>query len=93
MTKCKLSPMALGLSLGFVWGIAVLVMGLLAHFFMYGTAFVTAMGTVYVGYEESIAGSFIGALMGFIDAFIIGALIGWLYNTFSRCCKKNKSCD
>lgn len=93
MTKCKLSPMAFGLSLGVVWGVSVLIMGLLAHFFMYGTAFVTAMGAVYVGYEESILGSFLGALMGFIDAFIIGALMAWLYNMFSRCCKKNGSCD
>ena len=46
MTKCKISPLAFGLSLGVVWGGAVLIMGLLSHFFAYGTAFVTAMGVM-----------------------------------------------
>lgn len=94
MTKCKISPLAFGLSLGVVWGGAVLIMGLLSHFFAYGTAFVTAMGVMYIGYEPSILGGLIGGLMGFIDAFVGGALIAWLYNVFSTCCgKKNSLCD
>jgi hypothetical protein len=89
MTKCRLSPSAFGLSLGVVWGASVLIMGLLAHYFAYGTGFVTAVGVVYIGYEPSIMGSLIGALFGFIDALVGGALIAWLYNVFSGCCKKH----
>jgi hypothetical protein len=92
MTKAKLSPVALGLSLGLVWGVSIFVMGLLAHFFAYGTAFVTSMGVMYVGYEPSIIGSLIGGTMGFIDGFIGGAVIAWLYNVFLCCFKKDK-CD
>ncbi|MDX2346582.1 MAG: bacteriophage holin [Legionella sp.] len=91
MTKCRLSPLAFGLSLGVIWGASVLVMGLLAFYLSYGTAFVSAMGVLYIGYESSIVGSIIGGVFGFIDAFVGGALIAWLYNCFSGCCKK--SCD
>ena len=90
MTTCKISPFAFGLSLGVVWGAAVLVVGLLSHFFEYGTAFVTAMGVMYIGYEPSILGGFIGGLMGFIDAFVVGALIACLYNVFSSYCSKKR---
>lgn len=89
MTKCKLSPMALGLSLGVMWGLSVLIMGLVAFYFMFGTPFVTAMGVVYIGYEPSIVGSLIGGAIGFVDAFIGGVIIAWLYNCFSGCCNKN----
>lgn len=91
MTKCRLSPLAFGLSLGVVWGASVVIMGLLAHYFAYGTAFVTAVGVVYVGYEPSIMGSLIGGLFGFIDALVGGVIIAWLYNVFSGCCGKYHS--
>lgn len=87
-TASRLSPMSLGLSLGIIWGGMVFLMGLLAHFFEYGTAFVTSVGVIYIGYEPSIIGSAIGGVMGFIDALIIGLLIASLYNVFLKCCKK-----
>ncbi|MDF1646747.1 MAG: bacteriophage holin [Legionellaceae bacterium] len=89
MSKCRLSPLAFGLSLGVLWGASVLIMGLLAHYFSYGSEFVGAMGVIYVGYEPSIMGGIIGGLFGFIDALVAGALIAWLYNIFSGCCRKN----
>ncbi|KTD72758.1 bacteriophage holin [Legionella tucsonensis] len=86
MKGCKLSPVALGLALGVFWGITVFIMGLIAHYYAYGQAFVATMGTIYPGYEPSLMGSFLGGIIGFIDAFITGFLIAWLYNLFS-CCK------
>ncbi len=91
MTKCRLSPLAFGLSLGVVWGVSVFIMGLLAQYYAYGTEFVSAMGVVYIGYEPSIIGSAIGGLFGFIDALVGGALVAWLYNVFSGCCRKHCS--
>ena len=93
MTKCRLSPLAFGLSLGVVWGVSVFIMGLVAQYLSYGTEFVSAMGVVYIGYEPSIVGSVIGGLFGFIDALVGGALIAWLYNVFSGCCSKKCSED
>lgn len=84
--KCKLSPTALGLSLGIVWGLSVFLTGLIAFYFSYGKPFVAAMSTMYVGYEPSIAGSLIGGAFAFIDGFIGGALVAWFYNRFSGCC-------
>jgi len=86
MNGCKLSPVALGLSVGILWGLSVLIMGLMAYYYAFGRPFVDAMSTLYLGYEPSIQGSLIGGLIGFIDSFIMGALVAWLYNCFS-CCK------
>lgn len=91
MTKYKLCPISLGLALGILWGLSVLITGLIAHYYHYGRAFVTSLGELYVGYTHTIAGSFIGAGIGFVDAFIFGALIALLYNLFSGCrCHKEE---
>lgn len=94
MSGCKLSPVALGMSLGLLWGLSLLILGLMGHYYAYGHPFVSAIGTVYQGYEPSIKGSIIGGIIGFINAFIDGFLIAWLYNRFSRgqcgCCKSDK---
>lgn len=88
MTSNKLCPKALGLSLGVMWGLSVLIMGLLAHHFMYGAHVVQAVGTLYIGYGPSLLGSFIGGLIGFANAFISGYLLAWFYNCFSGCPSK-----
>lgn len=85
MNGCKLSPIGLGLALGVLWGLSVFLLGLLAYWYTFGKPFVDAMATLYMGYEPSITGSIIGGVIGFIDAFITGALIAWLYNKFSGC--------
>ena len=93
MTKIRLSPLALGLAMGILWGVAVLIMGLLATYYSYGTPFVTSVGVLYVGYEPTIAGAIIGGLIGFVDAFIGGVILAWLYNLFAGCCcKKHGAC-
>lgn len=92
MSGCKLSPVGLGLSLGVLWGLSLFILGLVAYYYTYGHPFVLAMGTVYLGYEPTIKGSVLGGIIGFLDAFITGFLIAWLYNLFNccgcRCCKK-----
>lgn len=86
MSKCKLSPLALGLACGILWGASVFFTALLAFYFSYGTAFVSAMGTMYIGYEATIIGSFIGGALAFLDGLIGGAIFAWLYNCFVGCC-------
>jgi hypothetical protein len=39
---------------------------------------------MYVGYNATIVGCLIGAAWAFIDAFIGGYLLAWLYNNISR---------
>ncbi len=73
MAKGRISPLALGMAMGVTWGVSVLLMGLIACYLMYGMAFVSAMGTVYTGYDASIAGSLMGGVIGFVDAFVVGS--------------------
>ena len=95
MSKSKLSPVSLGLALGILWGVSLLVTGLVATYYSYGKPFVMAISVMYMGYEPSVTGSLIGGLIGFVDAFIGGLIIAWLYNFFLRCCccKKDEKCD
>lgn len=86
----KLNKIALGVSLGFIWAISTLIMGLFATYCEYGDGFVKSLGEVYVGYEASLSGSFLGALWAFIDMFIGGYLIALIYNCVSCCCCKKR---
>ena len=88
MKNARICPKAFGLALGVLWGLSVLLIGLMAHHLMYGVHFVEAVGTLYIGYAPSILGSILGAIMGFIDAFISGYLLAWLYNWFADCQNK-----
>jgi hypothetical protein len=92
MTNCRLSPIALGLALGVLWGMSIFLMGLIAYYSTYGQPFVAAVSSLYVGYQPSILGSIIGGVIGLVDAFIGGVILAWLYNLFAHCCcKKEKA--
>lgn len=85
MSGCKISPVGLGMSLGIIWGLSLFLVGMLAYAYTYGQPFVTAVGTLYVGYVPSIKGSILGGIIGFVDAFIMGYIVAWLYNKFACC--------
>ena len=44
----------------------------------------TWLANIYLGYNISPAGSFIGLGWGLVDGLIGGAVLAWLYNRFSR---------
>lgn len=88
---CRLSPLALGLSLGVLWALSVILIALLNMTLGYGVGFISTVGSVYVGYAASMGGILIGAVFALIDGIIGGVLIAWLYNLFSKCnccCKR-----
>jgi uncharacterized membrane protein len=91
MITNRLSPIALGLALGIIWGLSVLIMGLISTYYPYGKAFVASLGTVYTGFAPTVRGSIIGGLIGFVDAFILGLILAWLYNLFAYCCGHHKN--
>lgn len=80
----KIHIHTLALSLGIVWGVGLLILGLSATVFGYGVTFIDLIGSLYVGYAPTALGALIGGVWGFIDAYVGGLLIGWLYNTFSN---------
>lgn len=89
----KLKVLGLGLSLGILSGLAVFVMTLLALYANYGLGWFALTADVYPYYELSLVGAFIGLAFGFIDGFIGGVLIAFLYNLFSGgCCSKEECC-
>jgi len=82
----KLNVKAFGLSLGILWGASLIIMALVAMYSAnnYGAGFVSAVGTLYIGYKITIPGAIIGGIWGFIDAGIGGAILAWLYNKLAK---------
>ncbi|MBZ0157370.1 MAG: bacteriophage holin [Alphaproteobacteria bacterium] len=81
----ELNPLALGASLGSIWGATLFLTTLLSSFTGYGRLFLETMAvSLYPGYTISPLGSVIGMLYGFADLFIVGSVTGWLYNKLAR---------
>ncbi len=90
----RLGVLGFGLALGVMWGVGMLLVGLFGWQVNYGVDFVNAMGSVYIGFGPTLKGSLLGALWGFVDGFIGGVVLAWLYNMFtcnSRKCKPSDS--
>jgi tetrahydromethanopterin S-methyltransferase subunit B len=79
----KLDSFALGVSVGTLCGLIIfLVTNLLI---LKGGAplgpNLALLGQYFIGYEVTVAGSFVGVFYGFISGFILGWLIAFLRNT------------
>lgn len=73
------SAVALGVALGVACGLYLFTIGLVAVYVDWGREFVDVIGSVYIGYEATLVGSFIGLGWGFVDGFIGGFIIAWIY--------------
>ena len=60
------------------------ILGLAATLFEWGILVVKVLSTLYIGYMPSFVGSIAGAVWAFVDGFIAGALMAWLYNKLLR---------
>lgn len=79
----KLSAKALALTLGMLWGGAMLILGILNMVIPpYGADILVVMGSVYPGIygAGTMSEAFLGAAYGVIDGALGGLLIAWLYN-------------
>ena len=73
-------PVRLGLAMGIVWGSCMLLLALFAGK-SYGISFLSAMSKLYIGCgQESLFSKLLCGILGFIDAFVGGWLIGTVYN-------------
>ncbi len=79
----KINVKALAIAFGVTWSIAMLISAWAAIFGWAGKI-VEVMGSVYIGYEPTFLGGIIGAVWGFLDGAIGGALIAWIYNFSSK---------
>jgi len=78
-----LRPLSLGLAIGILWGAGVLLMGLIAALSGWASEAVVVLGSMYIGYSASVAGSLIGTVWALVDGFVFGFIIAWLYNRFA----------
>ena len=81
----KLCLKGISLSLGITWSIGCLIMGWIGAL-GWGSEIVRLAGKLYIGYTPTFIGAIIGAIWGFVDAAILGLIIGFFYNIFV--CKK-----
>ncbi len=82
---------ALGIAIGFVWGLAmllgtwwILIFGARGDIFSKASVF-------YRGYELSWFGGIIGLLWGFVYGFVAGFIIAWVYNFVNKFISKPKT--
>ena len=76
----ELNAKNLGLTLGIIWGLALLIVTLISVPTGYGMAFLNIFDSIYPGYAITYVGAIIGLVYGFIDGFVGGFLIAWIYN-------------
>jgi hypothetical protein len=79
----KLSAKSLALTLGLLWGGAMLILGVLNMVIPpYGADILIVMGSVYPGIygAGTLSEALLGAAYGAIDGALGGVLIAWLYN-------------
>jgi hypothetical protein len=93
----KLSICNLGMAIGIIWGLSVFVLAILSMLFGMGTPIVDILSSLYWGLDSSVIGALVGLFWGFVDGFIMGALVAFVYN-FCHCkcpcsyCSKNRKC-
>ena len=80
LNKATLGVVSLGLAFGITWALGVFLLGIAAALFEWGVPVVAVLSSVYIGYSPSFVGSVSGAVWSFVDGFIGGALLAWLYN-------------
>jgi hypothetical protein len=81
MNNCQ--PLALGVAIGVLWAIYVFFVGITAMF-GWGNALVEALASLYIGYGPSVVSAIIGAVWAFVDGFIAGVVIAWIYNLVAK---------
>lgn len=79
----KISAKALGLSLGIMFGLSVFITTILAIYTGYLQHWAELLLGVYPYYELTLLGSFVGLIWGFLDGFICGVVLAWIYNVFA----------
>ena len=87
--KCisRISACALGVAFGVTSAIFVLVFSLLSLKYGWGADWVKVMSSVYVGFGLTAKGIAVGVLWAFVDGYIFGLLIGWIYNLVLKLCR------
>ncbi|HLB57693.1 MAG TPA: bacteriophage holin [Gammaproteobacteria bacterium] len=91
--KCKrFSPVALGISLGILSGVVMMLCAWAAMQWNYAMPMVSQWSAVFPGFEATLKGGFFGLAWGFLEGFIFGVVVSWLYNLCLCCCASSCCC-
>ena len=83
----QLSVKALALTIGILWGGAILFVGIVSFFSPgYADEFLRTVSSFYPGFDHSgsLGDLLVGTVYGLVDGAIGGVVIAWLYNFFAR---------
>jgi hypothetical protein len=84
VTRATIGVLSFGVALGITNAIAVFLLGLTTALAGWGILVVQVLSTLYIGYEPTLLGAITGAVWAFVDAFIGGILLAWIYNKLVR---------
>ncbi len=82
----KLNVKAFALACGIIWGLGVFCLTWWLIMLEGDTPSICLLNRIYKGYTMTPVGSLIGAVWGFVDAGIGGAIFAWLYNLLAAKC-------
>jgi len=90
----KINGNSLGISLGITWGATVfLATVILLVKAKYGIHYeptlgigptLGKLGQFYMGYSVTYFGAIVGFIYGFVHAYIVGRIVAWIYNLFTK---------
>jgi hypothetical protein len=80
----KLNKNALALSAGIIIGVAIFVITFVFIIFDHKGEQLGKLHKLFIGYNVSWWGAFLGLIWGFIYGVIGGWIFAWLYNKFEK---------
>ncbi len=96
-THGTLGVISFGLAVAITSAAFTFFLGLMATFFGWGVELAGALSSLYIGFSPTFVGTITGAVWAFVDGFVAGVMIAWLYTrslaycpvTPSPVCRKN----
>ena len=79
----KLDQKALAFAIGIVLGLYMLFLGIAAKYGR-GANLVEMISSVYIGFEPTILGAFVGAAWGCLGGALAGVIIAKIYNSMAN---------
>lgn len=84
----RVNEVALSLTLGLIYGVLMLKIGLLSMLTGWGRDALKAHSSFFPGFRPTVSGSVIGAIWGALWGLSFGFAIGLVYNVIDRMLKE-----
>ena len=81
-----LGVISFGLAVAITSAAFTFFLGLMATFFGWGVELAGALSSLYIGFSPTFVGTIAGAVWAFVDGFVAGIMIAWLYTRLLAYC-------